>query len=183
MATTASVYIATSLDGFIARENGAIDWLMDANASIPPGEDCGYADFMSTIDVLIMGRNTYEQVAQFDPWPYDGRRVVVLSSRALVFRRGAGIQLEASTESPRSLLTRLSAQGYKRAYVDGGQVIQSFLRERLIHDMTITTIPILLGSGRRLFDTLPREMKLRLASSKSFEFGFTQATYLACADA
>jgi len=77
MAITASVFIATSLDGFIARENGAIDWLMQANEIIPPGEDCGYAEFMSTVDVLVMGRNTYEQAAGFDPWPYEGKRVAV----------------------------------------------------------------------------------------------------------
>jgi dihydrofolate reductase len=177
MTITASVYIATSLDGFIAREDGTIDWLMDANASVPSGEDCGYAAFMNTVDVLIMGRNTFEQVAQFEPWPYEGKRVVVLASKSPVFREGPGIQWEASADSPGDLLKRLAAQGCKRAYVDGGKVIQSFLREGLIHDMTITTIPILLGSGRRLFDTLPSDMKLRLASSRSFEFGFTQATY------
>ena len=129
-----------------------------------------------------LGRNTYEQVVKFDPWPYDGKRVVVLSSRALSVRAGAGIQVEASNESTGSLLQRLSAQGCKRAYVDGGKVIQSFLREGLIHDMTITTIPILLGSGRRLFETLPREMKLELSMFKSFEFGFTKATYIARAE-
>ncbi len=179
MTITASVYIATSLDGFIARENGTIDWLLDANASVSPGEDCGYAEFMSTIDVLVMGRNTYEQVVQFEPWPYEGKRVVVLSSKVLDFRTGPGIQLEASSEPPRHLLKRLDEQGYKRAYIDGGKVIQSFLRDGLIDDMTITTIPILLGSGRRLFGTLPGDMKLHLTSSKAFEFGFMQSTYLA----
>jgi dihydrofolate reductase len=179
MTITASVYIATSLDGFIARENGAIDWLMDANASVPPGEDCGYAEFMRTVDVLIMGRNTYKQVAQFEPWPYDGKRVVVLSSKVPVFRTGPGIRLEASTESPRLLLKRLDEQGCKRAYIDGGKVIQSFLRDGLINEITITTIPVLLGSGRRLFGNLSSDMKLHLASFKSFEFGFTQSTYFA----
>lgn len=89
-----SVYIATSLDGFIAREDGAIDWLMEANKTVPPGEDCGYADFMKSVDVLVMGRNTYEQVATFDPWPYQGKRVVVLSSSSIVFpeRLGRGVE-------------------------------------------------------------------------------------------
>jgi dihydrofolate reductase len=178
MTITASVFIATSLDGFIARESGAIDWLVDANASVPPGEDCGYAEFMSTIDVLVVGRHTYEQVAQFEPWPYEGKRVVVLSSKVLDFRTGPWIQLESSSEPPRHLLKRLDEQGYKRAYIDGGKLIQSFLRDGLIDDMTITTIPILLGSGRRLFGTLPGDTKLHLASSKAFEFGFTQSTYL-----
>ena len=88
MSITTSVYIATTLDGFIAREDGSIDWLMEANATVPPGEDCGYAEFMSTVDVLIMGKNTYEKVAEFEPWPYEGRRVVVLTSKDFNFREG-----------------------------------------------------------------------------------------------
>jgi dihydrofolate reductase len=78
---TTSVYVATSLDGFIAREEGSIDWLMEGNTTVPAGEDCGYAAFMSSIDVVIMGRNTYKKVAGFEPGPYEGKRVVALTSR------------------------------------------------------------------------------------------------------
>ncbi len=99
MTVTTSVYIATSLDGFIAREDGSIDWLMEANSTVPAGEDCGYAAFMGSVDVLIMGRNTYEQVAGFEPWPYEGKRVVVLTSRELEFRQGPRIQLEKSSRT------------------------------------------------------------------------------------
>lgn len=183
MTIAASVYIATSLDGFIARNDGSIDWLTDANAVIPPGEDCGYAAFMSKVDVLIMGRNTYDQVAGFDPWPYEGRRVVVLTSRSAELRQGPGIQLEASTESPLQLMTRLGSEGFKHAYVDGGKVIQSFLSFGLIDTITITTIPVLIGNGRPLFGGLPKDIKLQLIESRAFEFGFTQATYRARTDA
>ena len=183
MTITASVYIATSLDGFIAREDGAIDWLMQANTAVPPGEDCGYAAFMSTVDVLIMGRNSYEQVAGFEPWPYEGKRVVVLTSRDINFRKGPDIQLEASSESPHELLKRLGSEGFKHAYVDGGKVIQSFLSNGLIDKFTITTIPVLIGVGRPLFGSLPSDVKLRLVHSKAYEFGFTQTTYLARTDA
>lgn len=183
MAIATSVYIATSLDGFIAREDGSIDWLMEANTAVPPGEDCGYAAFMSTVDVLIMGRCTYEQVAAFEPWPYEGRRVVVLTSREIVFRQGPGIQLERSFEAPRELLTRLEAEGCKHAFVDGGKVIQSFLSQGLIHTLTITSVPVLVGQGRRLFGDLPADVKLRLAGSRAYNFGFVQTTYLARTDA
>jgi dihydrofolate reductase len=179
MAITASVYIATGLDGFIARENGSIDWLLEANTTVPPGEDCGYADFMRTVDVLIMGRNTYDQVAAFEPWPYEGRRVVVLTSRNVAFRSGPNIRLERSSEAPRDLMIRLDSEGCKHAYVDGGNVIQSFLSESLIDRLTITTIPVLIGQGRSLFGRLPRDAKLTLAESKSYAFGFTQSTHLA----
>jgi dihydrofolate reductase len=179
MAITSSVYIATSLDGYIAREDGSIDWLMEANTTVPAGEDCGYAAFMSSVDVLIMGRNTYEQVAGFEPWPYEGKRVVVLTSREIDFRQGANIQLEKSSETPQELLKRLSLQGCKHAYVDGGKVIQSFLSNGLIDRLTITTVPVLIGGGRPLFGTVLNDMKLKLAFSKAYEFGFIQTTYVA----
>lgn len=179
MTITASVYIATSLDGFIAREDGSIDWLMEANTAVPPGEDCGYAAFMNTVDVLIMGRNTYDQVAGFEPWPYSGKRVVVLTSRDVVFRQGPDILLEKSTEPPQKLLARLSVAGCKHAYIDGGKVIQSFLSKGLIDKITVTTVPILIGEGRPLFGPLASDMKLRVVHSRAFEFGFIQTTYLA----
>ncbi len=183
MTITASVYIATTLDGFIAREDGSIDWLMEANTTVPPGEDCGYAAFMGTVDVLVMGRNTYEQVASFEPWPYQDKRVVVLTSRDVTFRTGPGIKLEQSSESPRQLLSRLRSEGCKHAYVDGGKVIQNFLAEGLIDRLTITAIPVLIGKGRSLFGRMPNDIQLKLIESKAYEFGFVQSTYLARADA
>ena len=178
MTIAASVYIATSLDGFIARKDGSIDWLIEANTTVPPGEDCGYAEFMNTVDVLIMGRNTYEQVAGFELWPYEGKRVVVLTSSSVTFRAGPGVKLEQSSEAPRELLMRLNSEGCKHAYVDGGQVIQSFLSEGLIDKLTITTIPVLIGQGRSLFGCLPNDKQLKLLRSKAYEFGFVQSTYL-----
>lgn len=183
MAIATSVYIATSLDGFIAREDGSIDWLMEANATVPPGEDCGYSAFISTVDVLVMGRRTYEQVATFEPWPYEGRRVVVLTSSDIDLRQGPGIQLERSTEAPGELLARLESEGCRHVYVDGGKVIQSFLSQGLIDKLTITSVPVLIGQGRRLFGDIPADKKLRLSESRAYDFGFVQSTYLAAADA
>jgi len=182
MTITSSVYIAISLDGFIAREDGSIDWLMEANKTVPVGEDCGYAAFMSSVDVLIMGRNTYEQVAGFEPWPYEGKRVVVLSTREIDFRQGPNIQLERSSETPKELLKRLSLEGCKHAYVDGGKVIQSFLSNSLINKLTITTVPVLIGQGRPLFGSVSNDVKLKLVDSKAYKFGFVQNTYLARTD-
>lgn len=177
MPMTVSVFIATSLDGFIAREDGAIDWLMEANAGVPAGEDCGYSVFMQGVDVLVMGSGTYEQVCRFEPWPYEGKRVIVLTSRSIQLRSGTGIRLESGSGSPKALLKRLADEGHRRAYVDGGRVIQSFLREGLVDDLTITTIPVLLGSGRRLFGTLPGDVHLQLSGHRTYGFGFVQATY------
>jgi dihydrofolate reductase len=178
MTITASVYVATSLDGFIARKDGTIDWLVEANSTVPEGEDCGYAAFMNTVDVVIMGRNTYEQVAGFESWPYEGKRVIVLTSKKVRFRQGTGVRLEASAELPPALLKRLNSEGCKRAYVDGGTVIQSFLAYSLIDKITITIIPVLLGGGRSLFGILSSDTKLTLVKARAFEFGFIQVTYV-----
>src|SRR3569623_1788725 len=95
---TASVFIATSLDGFIARKDGAIDWLESANTCVPDGEDCGYQEFMNSVDILIMGRNTFETVLAFAEWPYGDKRVVVLSSRYLAIPEALSNTVSASSE-------------------------------------------------------------------------------------
>jgi dihydrofolate reductase len=173
-----SVYIATSLDGFIARNDGSIDWLLDANATVPTGEDCGYARFMASVDVLVMGRNTYEQVLTFDPWPYSDKRVVVLSTQKLGISAHLASGVSASSEAPAALLERLAREGAKHVYLDGGKTIQGFLAAGLVDQITVTVIPVLIRSGRSLFGTIDREHKLQLVSSKAYEFGFVQNTYV-----
>jgi dihydrofolate reductase len=174
---TVAVFIATSLDGFIARPDGRIDWLEAANATVPPGEDCGYAAFMASVDCLVMGRNTFEQVLQFAEWPYGDRRVIVLSSRPVSLPAPLRPTVSVSAETPAQLCRRLGAEGLRNIYVDGGKTIQGFLAAGLIDRMTITTLPILLGSGRPLFGALPADLKLTLLTSRSFPFGFVQSTY------
>lgn len=170
-----SVFIATSLDGFIAREDGSIDWLIAAQSSVPEGENCGYAEFMAGIDVLVMGRNTYEQVLDFDPWPYEELPVVVMSSRPIDTRGRSSVR--ASGSSADGLAMELAALGYRRAYVDGGRTVASFLAAGLIDDLTITTIPVLLGRGRPLFAGISSDIPLDLGSSRWWPFGFVQNTY------
>ncbi len=177
MKARTSVFIATSLDGYISRLDGSIDWLNQANASVPPGEDCGYAQFMSTVDTIVMGRNTFEQVLTFDPWPFDGKSLMVLSSRPVAIPPQLAGSVSASADSPAVVVERLSALGRKHLYVDGGKTVQGFLEAGLVDDITVTTIPVLLGSGRPLFGQLPRDMKLALVSSKSWPFGFVQSTW------
>ena len=117
MKVRASVFIATSLDGFIARPDGSIDWLNDANAVVPSGEDCGYNEFMKSVDVVVMGRNTFEQVLTFDAWPYEDKRVVVLSSKPLTVPVRLPNTGSASSESPDELVERLFVEGAQRLYV------------------------------------------------------------------
>jgi len=174
---TKSVFIATSLDGFIARENGELDWLDAANATVPEGEDCGYHSFMETIDVLVMGRKTYEKVLSFGMWPYGEKSVIVLSSNKIEIPNDFGQNVSCSSESPRELCERLASKGAKRLYVDGGITIQRFLAEGLINEITITVIPIILGSGIPLLGNAGKDISLKHVATKTYDFGFVQLTY------
>jgi dihydrofolate reductase len=174
MSVKVSVYIATSLDGFIARKNGEIDWLIGGEGS----EDYGYAEFMSTVDYVVMGRNTFEKVLSFGGWHYE-KEVIVLSSRDLDIPTGITGKVEALNLSPADLLRRLEIHDAQHIYLDGGVTIQRFLREGLVDEMTITTIPVLIGEGLPLFGPVPGDIKLELMASQSFGNGFVQNKYKA----
>lgn len=177
MSLVVSVYIATSLDGFIARENGELDWLDAASNTVTEGEDCGYAAFMDSVDVLVMGRNTYEKVLSLGDWPYQDKPVIVLSSKQLNIPDSISDTVSLSGESPEELYSRLSHEGVKRIYIDGGIAIQGFLSAGLVNDITITLIPILLGRGKRLFGALESDILLKHVRTESYEFGFVQVVY------
>ena len=177
MKIQASVFIATSMDGFIAREDGSLDWLDRANAAVPEGEDCGYKAFMGSVDALVMGRGTFEAVLGFDFWPYSEKRTLVLSSRGVAVPEHLRGAVEITAEAPRALLERLESEGVGRVYVDGGRTIQGFLREGLIADLTITRIPVLLGAGRPLFGSLPADIHLEHTKTIAYPFGFVQSVY------
>ena len=169
------VFIATSLDGFIARTDGDIAWL-DAYAGT--SEDHGYEALMASVDGLIMGRATYEKVLTFGDWPYTKPVIVMstsLSQRALPSHVAGKVRLSA--ESPQTIMDRLAQEGWRRAYIDGGKLIQSFLRESLIDDMVITRIPVLLGTGIPLFGPLERDIPLRHVETTTFASSLVQSKY------
>jgi dihydrofolate reductase len=170
-----SVFIATSLDGFIARRDGGIDWLSIVET---PGEDYGYARFFAGVDALIIGRRTYETALGFGAWPYAGKRCVVLAHDPPASRHGEAFH----AGPPAPLLERLHAEGVRRVYVDGGAVIRSFLREDLIDDITISIIPVLLGEGIRLFDDGVPPRNLLLTASQAFPSSLVQVSYEARRD-
>lgn len=169
------VFIATSLDGYIARTDGGIDWLLSRDH---PDEDHGYNAFIKDIDGLIMGRGTFEKALSFDPWPY--ALPVVVMSKTLTFAK-VPVHLRDKVRivdlSPSQLMKSLEQEGWKRTYVDGGQVIQSFLREKLIADLVITTVPVLLGRGRPLFGLLNEDVSLTHLKTAAFPSGLVQSTY------
>jgi dihydrofolate reductase len=165
---TGAVFIATSLDGYIARPDGDLGWLTSAEGL----GDTGYESFMAGIDVLVMGRATYEKVLTFDAWPYDGRKVFVLSTRLAT----ADDRVEVYTSLP-ELVEAIVAAGGGRVYVDGGKVIQSFLRAGLVHEMTITRAPVLLGEGLPLFGPIEHDVSLRHRETRVLGAGFVQSAY------
>lgn len=176
MAVTCSVFIATSLDGFIARKNGDLDWLpgIDGEAG---SEDYGFNDFFGRIDTLVMGRKTYEKALTFKEWPYHGKRVIVLSSSFPKEMTSLANGAEGTSLPPNELIVLLASSGSARVYVDGGRTIQSFLQAGLIHEMTITMIPVLIGEGIPLFGPLAHDIHLRHLSTKAYENGLVQSTY------
>lgn len=171
-----SVFIAVSLDGYIARKNGNLDWLPGSDG-MPSNEDTGYEAFYASVDTLVMGRNTYELVKTFGEWPYAGRCVVVLSSQYPEAMQKIGEDMFGSSASPTNLAGQLERLGAKHVYVDGGKTIQGFLRAELIDEVTLTRIPILLGEGISLFGELKKDVHLLHCSTRTFDSGMVQSRY------
>ncbi len=169
----ASVYIATSVDGFIARKNGDLDWLPDAD----DGEDYGYQAFIDSVDAIVMGRNTYESVLSFGSWPYGDKPVMILSHRPVEIPNPIAETVESMSAPPQEVVRRLAERGFGHLYIDGGKTIQGFLREGLIHRLIVTTVPILLGSGIPLFGTLSHDVRLRHLTTLQFANGLVQSQY------
>jgi dihydrofolate reductase len=168
----ASVFIGTSLDGFIARPNGDLDWL-----PADGGEPHGYDEFMASVDALVIGRKTFETVLGFDEWPYGRKRVVVLSSRPVDVSAAAGGVVEQMSGPPAEIVAKLSASGAHHLYVDGGITIQGFLRAGLIQRLIITRVPVLIGDGIPLFGALPHDIRLRHVATRHFPSGLVQSEY------
>jgi dihydrofolate reductase len=162
------VFFATSLDGFIAREDGDIDWLQaGGHGEVDEAEDFGYEAFMCAVDALVMGRNTYEKVLSFgETWPHENKAVIVLTSRGIQIPKELKQTVFTLSGSPEEIKNTLANRGYSQLYLDGGKTIQRFLADGLVDKMTITQIPILIGNGIPLFGSLPKDIQLELKQSK-----------------
>jgi dihydrofolate reductase len=167
-----SVFIGTSLDGFIARPNGALDFLPEGG-----GEPHGYDEFMASVDALVIGRKTFETVLAFQAWPYGDKRVVILSSRPVDLSAVRGGVVEQMAGPPAEIVARLAASGAQHLYVDGGITIQGFLRAGLIQRLIITRVPVLIGEGVPLFGSLPRDVRLRHVATRQYASGLVQSEY------
>jgi dihydrofolate reductase len=166
-----SVYIAASLDGFIARADGGIDWLSIVERA---GEDYGFKAFYDSVDALVMGRKTYDTALGFDAWPYSGKRCIVVTSDT---SRASQHGEEFFSGDLPALFERLGAEGVKHVYVDGGAVIAQALMAGIVDEVTLSIIPILLGEGTALAPKIGRDVMLALAEHRAFESGLVQLRY------
>jgi len=176
MTIKCSVYIATSLDGFIARKDGSIDWLIGVNDPTST-EDYGYKVFFDSVDTLVMGRNTYELALTFGEWPYAGKNGVVLSTGSPKVPQHLAGSVEVTSLAPAELVQHLAGKGARHLYIDGGKTIQSFLSAGMIDELMITLTPILIGEGLPLFGPLQHDLKLKHLETKAYANGFVQNKY------
>jgi dihydrofolate reductase len=171
---TNSVYVATSLDNFIATREGGLEWL---NEVPNPGQsDYGFAEFMSRIDAVVMGRNTFETVIAFDSWPYPVP-VFVLSASLKTLPGNVAGKAEIILGDPRDLVKQLNERGYRNLYIDGGRTIQCFLQEDLIDEMIITRVPVLLGEGIPFFGNLENSLNFRLEKTEQLNDALVKSSY------
>jgi dihydrofolate reductase len=166
-----SVYIAISLDNYIATDDGGLDWLADVQDA--GGGDYGYAEFMTTIDAVVLGRETYDAVRTFDTWPFTGKRVVVLTNRPLT--PAFGEEVYAGALAP--LMERLGRETVSRVYLDGGATIRQGLDEGIVDDMTLSIVPVLLGTGRPLFSRGIPGSRWKLTHAETHPTGLVQLQY------
>jgi dihydrofolate reductase len=171
-AMTISVFIGTSIDGFIARPDGSLDFLPEGG-----GEPHGYNEFMAGMDAIVIGRKTFETVLAFPEWPYGKKRVVVLSSRPLESSAARGAVVEQMCGDPAEIVANLAASGAHDLYIDGGITIQRFLRAGLIQRLIITRVPVLIGEGISLFGSLPGDVRLLHIATQHYPSGLVKSEY------
>ena len=175
---TGSVFLGMSVDGFIARPDGDITFLTGGDPGGGPpddgeGGDFGFGEFVAGVDAVLMGRSTYAFIRPFDEWPYQGRPVHVLST---TLEPGADDRITVH-RSLDEAVTALSAAGYRSVYVDGGRTVHDFLAAGLIGELTLSRVPVLIGTGHTPFGAFPADIALEHVGTRSFPGGMVQSTY------
>ena len=167
-----SVFVGVSVDGFMARVDGGLDWL-----PADGGDPHGYDEFMASVDALVIGRNTYDIVLAFDRWPYGDKPVFVLSSRALPAPPPDAV-VQHLHGTAHDIVTELKSRGLQHAYIDGGITIQAFLRAGLIQRLIVTRVPVLIGTGIPLFGPTGHDIPLKHVATRHYPSGLVQSEYL-----
>ena len=177
MVIKCSVFIAASVDGFIARPDGDIEWLHRPEYETPVLNGVTYESFIAGVDALVMGRKTLEKVLSFPEWPYEGKPVIALSHQPLEVPAHLQGKVEVLAADVSALVTQLAERGMRHLYIDGGQTIQAFLDAGLIDELIITRIPVLLGKGIPLFSQVGSEHEVRHLGTDVSVNGFVQSRY------
>jgi dihydrofolate reductase len=168
------LYIACSLDGFIAREDGSIDWLTEYENN--PETDYGYSKFYSSIGTVLMGRKTYEQVLGFGDWPYGGKKTYVFTRQAEPLRREKNVEFISGNVG--EFVRRLKEDTDEDIWLVGGsQLIKAFLEENLVEDLIVFVVPIILGNGIPLFDRIGKEIRLKAGRVERYDNGLVGIEY------
>ena len=178
-----SVYIATSADGFIARNDGSVDWLETAG-NPSAGTTDSYVElpeYMTNVDCMIMGRHCMDMISGFnltpEQWPYGDTRIIVLSNTVKTPPENLAGKVEMYSGDISELLAKLESEGHKHAYIDGGTTIQAFLNIRAIDEMTLTQIPVLIGEGKPLFGKVAQDIRLTEAKAVACPSNYVQIHY------
>lgn len=173
-----SVFLATSVDNFIAKSDDDITWLFEPEYALEDTtEDFGFKAFLASVDVIVMGRRTFEKVLTLGEWPYGSIAMRVLTHNQIAIPESVQEHVSVLSGTPPQIIAELSQQGYQHVYVDGGDTIRHFLTHKLINELTLTQIPVLLGQGIPLFDNQGLEQRLLLRSSTSYPNGFVKSIY------
>ena len=168
-----SVFCGVSVDGFLARPDDALDFL-STGEQVPHG----FTEFFASVDVVVLGRRTFEVVLKLGLLALYGKKpVVVLSSRPLDLSSVAGGNVEQMSGEPSEIKGQLKARGFEHVYVDGGTTIQRFLAARCIDRLVITRVPVLIGAGIALFGPVQRDIWLRHVETRSYAGGLVQSEY------
>lgn len=173
-----SVYIAATLDGKIADPSGDVSFLAEYQQAADDVGDMGFGDFLASVDVIIMGRHSFEKVLSFgeEAWAYGTTEVLVWSRSGPRIPEHLKETVSWSNCSPREIFQALEDKGREHAYIDGGFTVQSFLKAHLVHNIILTQVPLILGPGISLFSDETR-CKLELVESEAFSNGLVQSTY------
>ncbi|MEH6593769.1 MAG: dihydrofolate reductase family protein [Halioglobus sp.] len=183
-----SVYIATSVDGYIATQDGSVEWLENAgnpeSGDREPVGDAGFSAYIASVDCMIMGRKCMEKIASFEltpeQWPYGDMPIFVLSNTVKSPPESLGNRVRMYSGDLSALTDQLASDGYNHAYIDGGATITSFIKHGLLDEICVTQIPVLLGGGLPLFGDIERQIKLENAEATVFSNDFIQWKYRIC---
>lgn len=172
--TKVTVFLGLSLDGYIAGPNNELDWLNCCQTD--PPEDSGFHDLINSIDCMIMGRNTYDTILPLGVWPYEGKRVIVLTSREARSIHGETFY----SGSLKDLIESLKLEGVKHIYLDGGNAVRQGLNANLVDELVLSWIPMILGNGIPLFDPKLSKQQWKHESTRAFPSGMVQTRYIPC---